>query len=94
MGRGRRQRDCIELEGSEKNMRIHLFWLDKKWKENGCCADNYNLIVDMESRTYKFYINPYYGYYRAEDIEVKRKSDILDYMEHLKKNGLTEVTEI
>lgn len=75
-------------------MRIHLFWLDKKWKENGGCADNYNLIVDMENRTYKFYINPYYGYYKPEDIEVKRKSDILDYMEHLKKNGFKEVEQI
>ena len=65
-----------------------------KWKQNGGCADNYNLIVDMENRIYKFYINPYYGYYRPEDIEVKRKSDILDYMEHLKKNGFEEVEQI
>ena len=74
-------------------MRLHLFWLDKKWKEKGC-ADNYNLVVDMENRTYKFYINSYYGYYKEEDIEVKRKSDILDYMEYLKKNGCKEVGQI
>ena len=74
-------------------MRRHLFWLDKNWNEKGC-ADNYNLVVDMESRTYKFYINPYYGYYKEEDIEVKRKADILDYMEYLKKNGFKEVEQI
>ena len=76
------------------DMRLHLFWVDNKWKQNGGCAENYNLIVDMESRTYKFYINPYYGYYKEEDIEVKRKSDILDYMEYLKKNGFIEVEKI
>ena len=30
-------------------MRLHLFWLDKKWKGKGC-ADNYNLVVDMENK--------------------------------------------
>ena len=76
------------------SMRLHLFWIDNKWKQNRSCAENYNLIVDMESRTYKFYINPYYGYYKEEDIEAKRKSDILDYMEYLKKNGFKEVEQI
>ena len=77
-----------------EDMRIHLFWLDKKWKENGGCADNYNLIVDMENKTYKVFINPYYAYHRAEDIEVKRKSDILDYVEYLKENGFKVVEQI
>ena len=76
------------------DMRLHLFWIDNKWKQNGGCAENYNLIVDMENRIYKFYINPYYGYYKEEDIEVKRKSDILDYVEYLKKNGFKEVEQI
>ena len=33
-------------------MRLHLFWLDKNWKKRGDCANNYNLIVDMENKTY------------------------------------------
>ena len=93
--------DCLQnLEKTEfvrkvvEDMRLHLFWIDNKWKQNGGCAENYNLIVDMESRTYKFYIKPYNGYYKDEDIEAKRKSDILDYMEYLKKNGFTEVEQI
>ena len=75
-------------------MRLHLFWIDNKWKQNGGCAENYNLIVDMKNRTYKVYVNAFYGYHRAEDIEVKKKSDILDYMEYLKKNGFVEVEKI
>jgi hypothetical protein len=74
-------------------MRLHLFWIDKRWQERGY-ANNYNLIVDMENKIYKVYVNSFYAYHRAEDIEVKRKSDILDYMEHLKKNGFKEVETI
>lgn len=70
-------------------MRLHLFWLDKNWQSKGC-ANNFNLIVDMDKKTYKVYTNSYYGYYRPEDIEVKKKSDITDYIEYLKKNGFTE----
>lgn len=71
-------------------MRLHLFWLDKNWKKRGDCANNYNLIVDMENKTYKVYTNAFYGYYQPEDIEVKKKSDIEDYIEYLKRNGFTE----
>ena len=31
------------------------------------------------------------GYYHPEDIEVKKKSDIEDYIEYLKENGFTEM---
>lgn len=75
-------------------MRLHLFWIDKKWEQNKGCADNYNLIVDMENKTYKVYVNPFYDYRRPEDIEVKRKSDIIGYVEYLKQNGFTEVETI
>lgn len=74
-------------------MKLHLFWLDKRWKEKSC-ADNYNLIVDMENKTYKIYTNAFYGYYQPEDIEVKKKSDISDYTEYLKRNGFVEVDRI
>lgn len=53
-------------------MRLHLFWKDKNWESKGC-ADNYNLIVDMKNKTHKVYVNAFYGYHRAEGIEVKRK---------------------
>ena len=52
---------------------------------------NYNLIVNMENKTYKVYTNAFYGYYKPEDIEVKKKSDIEDYIEYLKENGFTEM---
>lgn len=71
-------------------MKIHLFWIDKNWKRNGGVANNYNLIVDMENKTYKVFIN----HNRAEDIEVKKKSDIMDYVEYLKLNGFKEVKSI
>jgi hypothetical protein len=71
-------------------VKIHLFWIDKRWKEKGC-ADNYNLIVYMEDKTYKVYTNPFYGYDRQEDIEVKNKSDITGYIEYLKNNGFVEI---
>ena len=74
-------------------MRLHLFWIDKRWRERGY-ANNYNLVVDMENKTYKVYVNAYYAYHRAEDIEVKKKSDITDYVEYLKENGFNEVEQI
>ena len=57
-------------------MKLHLFWLDNRWKKSGGTANNYNLLVDMENKTYKIFINAFYGYYHAESIEVIRKSDI------------------
>lgn len=75
-------------------MRLHLFWTDNKWKQNGDCANNYNLIIDMENKTYKVFVNPFYGYHRTEDIEVKRKSDITGYVDYLKKNGFKEVDKL
>lgn len=75
-------------------MKFHLFWIDKNRKKNGRTANNYNLIVDMDNKTYKQFVNPFYGYDRTEDIEVKRKSDIVDYVEYLKLNGFKEVKSI
>lgn len=71
-------------------MKIHLYWLDKNWHERGY-ANNYNLIVYMEDKTYKVYTNAFYDYRWPEDIEVKKKSDITDYIEYLKENGFTEI---
>lgn len=73
-------------------MKLHLFWLDKNWLSKGKgCAENYNLIVDTEDKTFKVFTNPFYAYHRPEDIEVKRKSDITDYIGYLKENGFSEI---
>lgn len=75
-------------------MKLHLFWIDNKWKKNGGTANNYNLIVDMENKTYKQFVNSFYAYSKPEDIKVKRKSDITDYVEYLKLNGFKKVESI
>ena len=75
-------------------MKLHLFWIDNNWKRDNRTANNYNLIVDMENKTYKQFVNPYYGYNKPEDIEVKRKSDIVEYIKHLKENDFKEVENI
>ena len=71
-------------------MKLHLFWLDKDWQSRGV-ANNLNLIVYFEDKTYKVFTNPFYAYYHREDIEVKKKSDITDYIEYLKENGFKEI---
>ena len=73
-------------------MTLHLYYLDKNWREKGA-AENFNLIVDMENKTYKVYSNSYYGYNSPNSVEVKRKSDITDYLEFLKANDFVEQKE-
>lgn len=75
-------------------MKLHLYWLDNNWKNRRDCAKHYNLIVNMEEKTYKVFVNCFYGYRHPEDVEVKCKSDILDYVEYLKRNEFTEVENI
>ena len=75
-------------------MRLHLYYRDKGWENRGACANNYNLLVNMESKEYKIYVSPFYGYERSSYIEVKRKSDILNYIEYLKENGFVDAVEI
>ena len=38
-------------------MKLHLYWIDSRWKAEQRTANNYNLIVDMENKTYKVFIN-------------------------------------
>lgn len=74
-------------------MKLHFYWIDAHWRQYGKgCAENYNLIVDMEEKTYTRYINSYYDYYQPNDIEVKRKSDIGYFIEYLKANDFKEIT--
>lgn len=75
-------------------MELHLYYLDRKWTKRGDCAHNYNLVVDLDNKTYKIYVSHFYEYERSSDIEVKRKSDIMDYIEYLKENGFVDTDEI
>lgn len=75
-------------------MRLHLYYRDKGWENRGARANNYNLLVNTERKEYKIYVSPFYGYERSSDIEVKRKSDILNYIEYLKENGFVDAVEI
>lgn len=75
-------------------MELHLYYLDRKWTKRRDCAHNYNLVVDLDNKTYKIYVSPFYGYECSSDIEVKRKSDILNYIEYLKENGFVDTDEI
>ena len=68
---------------------LHLYCIDKNWKVKGC-ASNFNLVVYPEDKTYKTFVNPFYGYNKPEDIEVKKKSDILDYIKYLEENGFVK----
>ena len=69
---------------------LHLYYVDKNWKAKGC-ASNFNLVVYPEDKVYKTFVNPFYGYNKPEDIEVKKKSDILDYIKYLAENGFTQM---
>ena len=75
-------------------MELHLYYLDRKWTKRRDCGHHYNLVVDLDNKTYKIYVSPFYGYERSNDIEVKRKSDIIDYIEYLKENGFVDTDEI
>lgn len=71
-------------------MRLHLYWIDKNWKKRGY-ANNYNLLVDMKDKTYRIFVSPYYDYKLFTDIEVKRRTDIDEYIEYLKENEYKEL---
>lgn len=72
-------------------MKLHLYWRDKNWERKGA-ADNYNLFVDMENKTYKIWVNSFYGYDSVSSIEVKRKSDIDEYVAYLKAHNFISET--
>lgn len=69
---------------------LHLYYIDKNWKTKSC-ASNFNLVVYLDDKAYKTFVNPFYGYDKPEDIEVKKKSDLLDYIKYLEKNGFTQI---
>lgn len=69
---------------------LHLYWLDKNWQSRGV-ANHYNLIVYPDSKEYKVFVNAFYDYRKPTDIEVKRKSDITDYIKYLDNLGYNEI---
>ena len=75
-------------------MRLHLYWLDKNWRRDGSTANNYNLIIDIDRKIYKSYINQFYDYRAPESIEVVKKSDIVCYIEYIKYLGFRESEQI
>ena len=72
-------------------MMLHLYWIDKNWKKRGY-ANNYNLVINFKDKTYGAFTNSYCDYIFNRDIEVKRKTDIDEYIEYLKENGYKEMS--
>ena len=72
-------------------MDFHLYWLDKNWQGRGC-ANNFNLLVHNDTKTYETYINPFCGYRSDMSVEAVRRSDITDFIKHLERDGYTELT--
>lgn len=69
-------------------MTISLHYLDKNWAKSGKgCADNIHLIVDFDNKVYKYVKNCCTPSFEPGHIEVKRKSDIDDYVKYLEKYG-------
>lgn len=69
-------------------MRLHIYWLDKNWRSKGA-AENVHLYVDYTSKTYQKIIN-YMCQTSTGSIEAKRKSDILDFIKILQRDGFVE----
>ena len=68
-----------------------LVWLDKNWYRKGlCAAENLWLDINHDKRTFRKTISCYSDIAQSYIIEVKRKSDIKDYIEHLKSEGYVE----
>lgn len=70
-------------------IKLHLYWLEKNWQNRGYSM-NYNLVVDLEEKTFCTFTNSTYCYEYPEDIEVKRKIDISNYVDYLKERGFRE----
>ncbi len=75
------------------NNTLSLHYLDKNWQKRGY-ANHIHLIVDYDNKVYRKLINfniPNFG--RDNIIEIKHKSDIDDYIDHLKAFGFKETDE-
>ena len=70
-------------------MIIHLYYKDKNRAKRGY-AQNYNLLVNYKDKTFRTFENSYYWYEGREDIEVSKKSDLINYKALLEKQGFKE----
>lgn len=74
-------------------MKIHLVWLepDSSWINRGY-AKNLHLIVNYKTKSYEYLESYGTGWADRSLVEVKRKSDIKDYVEYLKSEQFVDVT--
>ena len=70
---------------------IHLYYRDTNWQKRWY-SKNYNLIIDYDKKEYRTYENPFYWYWRENDIQVNKKSDILNLETLLNNNWFTRTT--
>ena len=74
---------------------ISLHYMDKDWMRSGRgYANNVHLIVDFENHRYRYLVNYSVPQFGANRIEVKRKSDIEDYVKYLKAYDFIETDEL
>lgn len=71
---------------------LSLHYIDKHWKHRGY-ANNVHLIVDFDHHVYRYLVNYGMPSFGANRIEVKRKSDIDDYVKYLKAYDFKETQE-
>ena len=70
---------------------ICLFWLDKNWKSKGE-AENAMLLVDYENKMFKHAITYMVPSATAPNsFEIKRKSDLIDYIKLLRQEEFREL---
>lgn len=75
-------------------MEIKLYWLDTRYRARGY-ANNLILNINTVEKSYALittYAIPNIN--ERKNIEVKRKSDILDYVSQLKADGYKENKEL
>lgn len=73
---------------------LSLHYIDKNWKRSGRgYANNVHLIIDFDNHRYRYIVNYSMPSFGANRIEVKRKSDIDDYVKYLKAYDFVETNE-
>lgn len=69
----------------------HLYYLDKNWKVRWY-AKNYNLVIDYIKKTFYEFTSHFYNYRWDADIQLTRKSDIIEYKKMLEKKWFENIT--
>lgn len=71
-------------------MKLHIYWLDKNWQKRGY-AENIHLYIDYNTKQFKKVVT-YTNYTSDGSIEAVRKSDILDFIKLLQRDGFTDIS--